>query len=641
MCGFTGFFSDNAGLFGLDTLERMAGAIAHRGPDDQGLWLDAEAGIALGHRRLAIVDLSKAGHQPMQSESGRYVFVFNGEIYNHATMRAEIDARGGAPTWRGHSDTETLLAGFELWGIAETLGRAIGMFAFALFDRKLQTLTLGRDRLGEKPIYYGWSKGVFLFGSELKALRCHPAFSGEINRQALASFLKYQYVPGPESIYSGIAKLQPGCLLTLSLAQREPVIETYWSAIEQAQLGVKNRFSGSLDEAVDALEALLGDAIGQQMMADVPVGAFLSGGIDSSTIVALMQKRSVRPVRSFAIGFDVPGFNEAIYAREVARHLGTEHTELYVTPQAALELVPRLPEFYDEPFADSSQIPTYLVAQLARQQVTVSLSGDAGDELFAGYNTYAMAERFERIAASMPGFFRQFLAGGMEALGEPLATFAGRPALARQMRLAAHVLCGRGLSERADRLQTHWQKGEGLVVGVPHALAPFDLATAEFANFTTAEKLMARDLVHYLPDDILVKLDRASMAVALESRVPMLDHRVVEFAWSLPMALKWREGQTKWVLRQVLYRHVPRAMIDRPKKGFSVPIAAWLRGPLKDWAADLLDAKRLEAEGFLNPVMISTAWNEHISGRVDRHNDLWSVLMFQQWLRRAADQRLV
>jgi asparagine synthase (glutamine-hydrolysing) len=641
MCGFTGFFSDNAGSFGLETLERMAEAIAHRGPDDQGLWLDAEAGIALGHRRLAIVDLSQAGHQPMQSDSGRYVFVFNGEIYNHATMRAEIEARGGAPTWRGHSDTETLLAGFEVWGIVETLGRAIGMFAFALFDRKLRTLTLGRDRLGEKPIYYGWSKGVFLFGSELKALRCHPAFGGEINRNALATFLKYQYVPGPESIYSGIRKLQPGCVLTLSLAQREPVIETYWSAIEQAQLGVKNRFSGSPDEAVDALESLLGDAIGQQMMADVPVGAFLSGGIDSSTVVALMQKRSARPVRSFAIGFDVPGFNEAIYAGEVARHLGTEHTELYVTPQAALELVPRLPEFYDEPFADSSQIPTYLVAQLARRQVTVSLSGDAGDELFAGYNTYAMAERFERIAASMPGFFRQFLAGGMEALGEPFATFAGRPALARQMRLAAHVLRGRGLSERADRLQTHWQRGEGLVLGVPHALAPFDLATAEFANFTTVEKLMARDLVHYLPDDILVKLDRASMAVALESRVPMLDHRVVEFAWSLPMALKRREGQTKWVLRQVLYRHVPRAMIDRPKKGFSVPIAAWLRGPLKEWAADLLDAKRLEAEGFLNPVMISTAWNEHVSGRVDRHNDLWSVLMFQQWLRRAADHRLV
>jgi asparagine synthase (glutamine-hydrolysing) len=641
MCGFAGFLSDNAGSFGLETLERMAEAIAHRGPDDQGLWLDAEAGIALGHRRLAIVDLSQAGHQPMQSDSGRYVFVFNGEIYNHATMRAEIEARGSAPQWRGHSDTETLLAGFEVWGIVETLGRAIGMFAFALFDRKSRTLTLGRDRLGEKPVYYGWSKGVFLFGSELKALRCHPAFSGEIDRQALAAFLKYQYVPGPESIYSGIRKLQPGCVLTLSLAQREPVIETYWSAIKQAQAGVKNRFSGSPDEAVDALEVLLGDAIGQQMMADVPVGAFLSGGIDSSTVVALMQKRSARPVRSFAIGFDVPGFNEAIYAREVAQHLGTEHTELYVTPQAALELVPRLPEFYDEPFADSSQIPTYLVSQLARRQVTVSLSGDAGDELFAGYNTYAMAERFERIAASMPGFFGQFLAGGMEALGEPFATFAGRPALARQMRLAAHVLRGRGLSERADRLQTHWQRGEGLVLGVPDALPPFDLATAEFANFTTAEKLMARDLVHYLPDDILVKLDRASMAVALESRVPMLDHRVVEFAWSLPMALKRREGQTKWVLRQVLYRHVPRAMIDRPKKGFSVPIAAWLRGPLKEWAADLLDAKRLEAEGFLNPVMISTAWNEHMSGRVDRHNDLWSVLMFQQWLRRSADQRLV
>ncbi|MEY3597505.1 MAG: hypothetical protein RL543_1458, partial [Pseudomonadota bacterium] len=438
MCGFTGFFSDNAGSFGLDTLERMAGAIAHRGPDDQGLWLDAEAGIALGHRRLAIVDLSRAGHQPMQSDSGRYVFVFNGEIYNHATMRAEIDARGSAPQWRGHSDTETLLAGFEVWGIVETLGRAIGMFAFALFDRKLRTLTLGRDRLGEKPVYYGWSKGVFLFGSELKALRCHPAFSGEINRNALAAFLKYQYVPGPESIYSGIRKLQPGCVLTLSLAQREPVIETYWSAIRQAQAGVKNRFSGTPDEAVDALESLLGDAIGQQMMADVPVGAFLSGGIDSSTVVALMQKRSVRPVRSFAIGFDVPGFNEAIYAREVAQHLGTEHTELYVTPQAALELVPRLPEFYDEPFADSSQIPTYLVSQLARRQVTVSLSGDVGDELFAGYNTYAMAERFERIAASMPGFFRQFIAGGMEAFGEPFATGVGRPALARQMRLAAH-----------------------------------------------------------------------------------------------------------------------------------------------------------------------------------------------------------
>lgn len=560
MCGFVGFlgsssFYEQVGDEAM--LKRMADTIMYRGPDDAGYWFDGDNRIGLGHRRLSIVDLSPAGHQPMQSSSSRYVIAFNGEIYNHPSLRQALEINGQAPSWRGHSDTETLLAGFDVWGIQGTVERAIGMFAFAVWDRQTYTLTLGRDRFGEKPLYYGWqgrgNDAVFLFGSELKALRAHPAFESNINRGALSLYMRHNYIPAPYSIYEGVGKLSPGCLLTVSLQQREPKVWAYWSFAQVAESGAANVFVGSDDQAVDELEALLKDAVRQQMMADVPLGAFLSGGVDSSTVVALMQAQSSRPVKTFTIGFNEEGYNEAIHAKAVARHLGTEHTELYVTAERALSVISRLPTLYDEPFSDSSQIPTFLVSQLARQHVTVSLSGDAGDELFCGYNRY-----------------------------EPPTLLTGnRPALS-------------GLDD--------------------------------------VQRMMALDMMTYLPDDILTKVDRAAMGVSLETRVPFLDHRVVKFAWRVPQAMKLRDGVSKWILRQVLYRHVPKKLIERPKMGFGVPIDTWLRGPLKDWAEALLDEGRLRREGYFNPALVRAKWAEHLSGKRNWQYHLWDVLIFQTWL---------
>lgn len=648
MCGFSGFLGGAPNIGFEAVLRAMGDALLHRGPDDGGVWWDPAAQIGLSHRRLSILDLSPAGHQPMVSPCERFVMAFNGEIYNHLLLRTELDKARLAPNWRGHSDTETLLAGFDAWGIKATVERCIGMFAFAVWDKQTRTLTLGRDRLGEKPLYYGWQRAgrdaVFLFGSELKALKVHPAFSATISRDALCLFMRHNNVPGTHTIYRGIYKLAPGCLLTVSQSRPEALIETYWSGAVAAVQGVSKPFAGSSSEAVDALEALLKDAVRQQMMADVPLGAFLSGGVDSSTVVALMQAQSNRPVKSFSIGFSEDVYNEAIYAKDVARHLGTDHTELYVTPQQAMDVIPRLPTLYDEPFADSSQIPTFLVSQLARQHVTVSLSGDAGDELFCGYNRYQLTASLWKKLSAVPLPLRRALAWGLTRLSPQslnrLAAYT--PAAKRwanvgeKLHKGAGVMAAGSAAELYRGMVSQWADPADLVLG---GTEPDTLLTGlqpTLAGLNDVERMMALDMLTYLPDDILTKVDRAAMGVSLETRVPFLDHRVVEFAWRLPLEYKLRYENnsytTKWALRQVLFRHVPRALIERPKMGFGVPIDGWLRGPLRDWAEDLLNESRLKQEGYFNPAPIRQKWTEHLSGQRNWQHQLWCGLMFQAWL---------
>jgi asparagine synthase (glutamine-hydrolysing) len=644
MCGFTGYLASNNQAFESSaepTLRRMANAIVHRGPDSDGYWTDPAAGIGLAHRRLAIVDLSPAGAQPMASGSGRYVIAFNGEIYNHPRLRQMLEAEGrGGATWRGHSDTETLLAGFDAWGIEGTLQRTIGMFAIALWDRQTRVLTLARDRVGEKPLYYGWqgqgNGAAFLFGSELSALRRHPAFAATVNRDALALYMRHNCIVGEHSIYSGIRKLPPGHLLTVSAAAPEPVVRQWWSVAAVAEQGVAQPFAGTPDQAVDELDALLRDAVAQQMMADVQLGAFLSGGIDSSTVVALMQAQSSRPVRTFSIGFHEEGYNEAEHAKAVAKHLGTDHTELYVTPEQALAVIPKLPALYSEPFADSSQIPTFLVSQLARQHVTVSLSGDAGDELFCGYNRYSMTARWWHKLSRLPLPLRRLLARAITAVPpgawDKLAGGLPMSRVGDKLHKGAALLGSRNVADLYRGMVSHWTDPASVVLGATDPATVLTGLAPAFKGLGDVERMMALDMLSYLPDDILAKVDRAAMGVSLETRVPFLDHRVVEFAWSLPLAYKLRGGVTKWPLRQVLYRHVPRELIERPKMGFGVPIDHWLRGPLRDWAETLLAEPRLRAEGYFNPEPIRRKWVEHLSGQRNWQYHLWDVLMFQAWL---------
>ena len=641
MCGFLGFFGGEIGSDGDEALLRsMADTLIHRGPDDGGVWCDGVKRIGLGHRRLAVVDLSPAGHQPMISASERYVIAFNGEIYNHLDLRLELKEQ----TWRGHSDTETLLAGIEAWGLEATLKKSIGMFAFALWDRQTHSLMLARDRMGEKPLYYGWqgsgNERVFLFGSELKALKAHPAFVAEIDRGALCLMLRHNYIPAPYSIYQGIAKLEPGCLLSISLAQPEQKIYKYWDVVDVARAGVAQPFTGKPVDAVDALEVLVKDAVRQQMVADVPLGAFLSGGVDSSTVVALMQAQSSRPVKTFTIGFNEEGYNEAVHAKAVAQHLGTEHTELYVSPQQAMEVIPRLPSLYCEPFADSSQIPTFLVSQLAKQHVTVSLSGDAGDELFCGYNRYQITENLWRKLAIVPAPMRALAAKGITALSpsawDSLANIipgANRyAALGDKLHKGAGVLSSATVDELYLGMVSHLRDPASWVIGGQEPPTHLTGLRPDLGGLAVVERMMALDTISYLPDDILVKVDRAGMGVSLEGRMPFLDHRVVEFAWSLPLENKLCDGQTKWPLRQLLYRHVPRELIDRPKMGFGVPLHDWLRGPLREWAEGLLNEDRLRREGFFYPAPIQTMWEEHLSGQRNWMAQLWNVLIFQAWL---------
>ena len=650
MCGIAGVFR-GSGISAEQAAEwpkRMAGAIAHRGPDSGDSWADCGAGIVLAHRRLAIVDLSAAGNQPMHSAPGRYVMVFNGEIYNFAELRTELESEGLAPAWRGHSDTEVILAAIEAWGLDAALKRMVGMFAIALWDKQTRSLTLARDRVGEKPLYFGWHNGHFLFASELKSFTSLPFWRGEVDRNALCLYLRHNYIPAPWSIYKGIYKLLPGSWLALSTAdlreQKLPPPTAYWRLEDVVTQGLQTPFTGNAVAAADELERLLRQAIGQQMVADVPLGAFLSGGVDSSAIVALMQAQSSKPVKTFTIGFHEKGYNEAEFAKAVARHIGTEHTELYVTAKQALDVVPRLAPLYDEPFSDSSQIPTFLVAEMTRQHVTVSLSGDAGDELFGGYSRYFVSDALWKHLQKIPAPARNLASHIIH--GVPIDYWTAiadtlRPILPPFLRVAN---IGEKASKLADllaateprglykRFVSHWYEPEQVVVGGKEPPTMVTDQNASLPNLDFIHQMMYLDMQTYLPGDILAKVDRAAMGVSLETRVPFLDHRLIEFAWTLPLQYKIAGGVGKQVLRNVLFRHVPRELIERPKQGFGVPLGEWLRGPLRDWAESLLSEQRLHEDGFFHPGPVRAKWQEHQSGKKEWGYHLWDVLMFQAWL---------
>ena len=646
MCGFAGFFShtNNSG-HARGVCRKMLNVLIHRGPDDGGVWVDEQVGIVLGHRRLAIQDLSAAGHQPMASASGRFTVIFNGEIYNFLEINQELEQKG--EIFRGHSDTEVLLASIECWGLEKALEKFVGMFAFAIWDKQDRVLTLARDRLGEKPLYYGWQGQTFLFASELKALRVHPEWQGEINRDVLALYMRHNYIPAPYSIYKGIAKLLPGTYLRLPVnsppgTNTDPI--TYWSAKTIAEYGSGNPLLLSDREAIEQLDVLLRRSIREQMLADVPLGAFLSGGIDSSTVVALMQAESSRPVKTFTIGFQEEGYNEAEQAKLIAQHLGTEHTELYVTAKQAMDVIPRLPTLYDEPFSDSSQIPTFLVSEMTRQHVTVALSGDGGDELFGGYGRYQQALAIWNKIGWMPDGGRKSLAYFLNTIPigvldktlfwiAPILQKYGRPGSAGdKLHKLADVIAVESPDCLYANLASHWKNPSSMVLGANEPLTVFTDLSRQAKLTSFISRMMFLDTVSYLPDDILCKVDRASMGVSLEVRVPLLDHRVVEFAWRLPLSMKIRNGRSKWLLRQVLHKYVPSQMMERPKMGFGVPIHSWLRGPLREWAEELLCEARLKREGFLNPLPIRNKWEEHLSGKENWHYYLWDVLMFQAWL---------
>lgn len=653
MCGIAGFIALN-NVTPKDELGRVAVAMANtltsRGPDGSGVWTDQTAGVAMSHRRLAIIDLSANGSQPMVSTCDRFIVAFNGEVYNFQDIRRELEKDATAPIWRGHSDTEVVLAAVTRWGFVDTLKRLTGMFAIALWDKQLRTLHLARDRMGEKPLYYGWLGDIFLFGSELKALRAHPRWRGEIDRNALALYVRHNYVPAPFSIYKNIRKLPPGSHISVSVQagsssrgqNTEPV--PYWSVADVATMGIKNPLLLSDDQAVDELESLLRTSISRQMVSDVPLGAFLSGGIDSSTIVALMRAESNRPVKTFTIGFREASYNEATHAKVIANHLGTDHTELYVSPSDALAVIPRLPTLYDEPFADSSQIPTFLLSSLARAHVSVSLSGDGGDELFGGYNRYFWATGIWNKLRWLPSGLRGAAASAITSVSPHQwdKTFASLsfilPEKFRQrtpgdkLHKLADILDVGGPEEMYLKLVSLWKQPTALVVGAvePGTQLTDSEAWSALPNF--ALRMMLMDSITYLPDDILAKVDRAAMGVSLETRIPLLDHHIVEFAWRLPLRMKIRNGEGKWILRRILDRHVPRKLVQRPKMGFGVPLDSWLRVELKDWAENLLAKDRLTREGYFHPAPILKKWEEHRSGQRNWQHHLWTILMFQSWL---------
>lgn len=642
MCGIAGYIS-----YGADqrseadrNLAAMTAAILHRGPDSDGGWLDREAGIGLGMRRLAIIDLSPAGHQPMVSESGRYVIVFNGEIYNHRDLRALLTAEGKAPLWKGHSDTEVLLALIADKGLTKALQLANGMFALAVWDRQQRDLALATDRFGEKPLYFGFTKDAFLFGSELKALRAHPSWVGEVSREALTLYFRHGYIPAPHSIYSNVSKVLPAEIVRVRVdgVNRAVRSESYWSTVETALSS--SRFSLSQAEAQEEFEALFKAAVKARMEADVPLGAFLSGGFDSTAVVAAMQEQSGRPVQTFTIGFTETAYNEAPFAKAVASHLGTNHTELYVTPQEAMSVIPSLPQLYDEPFADSSQIPTFLVAKLARQSVTVALSGDAGDELFGGYRRYFVANKILPALSMMPNAVRKISASAIRTVGargiDRLSSVLSFGRLNgqigdRALRLA-HLLDSETLIDGYLKIVSAWSQPADLVVdGIEPATPLSELANA-LGSLDFVEKMMLLDLISYLPGDILTKVDRATMGVSLEGRIPFLDHRLVEFSWCLPRSYKVSGGVGKIPIREFVYRRVPRKMMDRPKTGFGVPIEDWIRGPLRDWAESLINDVYKNLGHLIRAELVRDAWVDHLAGRKNNQSLLWPVLMFAAWM---------
>jgi asparagine synthase (glutamine-hydrolysing) len=648
MCGIAGFFAHD----GLDATAAqavataMSQAIHHRGPDSSAEWADADAGIMLVHRRLAIIDLSAAGAQPMTSASGRWVISYNGEIYNFEALRSQLNAAGQNPDWRGHSDTEVLLACIDAWGVEATLGKLNGMFAFAIWDRRERELWLARDRFGEKPLYYGWAGRTFVFGSELKALRCHPDFDMSIDRAAFGSYVKYGFVPHDSSIHSGIRKLPPAGWIRLASDAESgflPEPSLCWDIDATIADARRNPFGGSLDDAADALDQVLGDAVENRMVADVPLCGLLSGGVDSSLIVALMQARSSQPVSTYSIGSTEPGFDEAKIAKQIGQHLGTRHTEFYVDPSDALEIVPQLGAMYDEPFADSSQIPTHIVSRLVRQSGTVALSGDAGDELFGGYNRYFHGARIAGMINRLPFSLRKAAASCMTALPPDAINRLLHPVrgvLPAELRSGAagekvHKLAASlsASSEMAfgEMLLAQWPRPEEVLVGEPQVANLTDIYSPPAALTGFAETMMYHDTRFYMTDDVLAKVDRASMAASLEVRVPFLDPEVFAFAWSLPLSMKTGRGVGKLVLRRLLSRYVPDHLMDRPKQGFAVPVGRWLRGDLRDWAEALIDPARLGREGYFDVSAVRRCWDEHVSGRRNHDARLWTILMFQAW----------
>ena len=647
MCGINGFYSLSS-FSSNDVIIKMNSAISHRGPDTNGFWSDKKSGIVLGHQRLSIIDLSDAGNQPMKSNSSRYILTYNGEVYNHLEIRKELEKINPSIKWRGNSDTETLLEAIDFWGIEITLKKIQGMFAFGLWDQKKRCLILARDRIGEKPLYYGWqgegNKKSFLFGSELKALKVHPEFNGKINRDAIALQLRHNYIPAPYSIYEDIYKLQPGHYLKFKESDLTknllPNPKTYWSFTETVFSGNNNQLTISESHIQEDLEKYLQSSVRKQMISDVPLGAFLSGGIDSSTIVALMQSQSTNPIKTFTIGFNEDEYSEAKYAKKIAKHLGTDHTELYISSKEAIEVIPKLPIIYDEPFSDSSQIPTFLISQLAKKDVTVALSGDGGDELFCGYNRYVMSEKFWNIFRLMPQSFRKIFSSGLQSISTENWTTISKllPGLKKysnfgdKIHKGANVLKAKTSHELYYMLCSHWQNPTEAVINSKESGTLLTEFKPDFQGLNNQQQMMVLDFLTYLPDDILVKVDRAAMASSLETRIPFLDHNLIEYVWRISHSLKFKKGEGKWILKQILNKYVPKHLTDRPKMGFGIPIGAWLRGPLRDWAENLLDQKRLQQEGYFNSKLIRDKWTEHLSCKRDWQYDLWNVLMFQAWI---------
>ena len=647
MCGITGFYSKTSSIFD-NVILKMNSAIAHRGPDGNNSWQDKNSGIVFGHQRLSILDLSRAGSQPMLSGSGRFIITYNGEIYNHLEIRKDLKRINSSIKWKSNSDTETLLEALEFWGIEKTLNKIIGMFAFGIWDKKYRILTLARDRMGEKPLYFGWQgKGnnkVFLFGSELKALKVHPEFNSEISRNAISLQLRHNYIPDPYSIYKDIYKLLPGHYLQLKENELKknllPNPKVYWSLIESAIYGNSNQLPLNKNNIQNDLEKRLQSSVKKQMISDAPLGAFLSGGIDSSTVVAMMQSQSNHNIKTFTIGFSEDDYNEAHDAKKIAKHLGTDHTELYCSSKTALEVIPKLPTIYDEPFSDSSQIPTFILSQLTKQHVKVALSGDGGDELFCGYNRYISTNKWSKTFNSIPIPLRKILSHLLKSISQNNWNYLSKilPGLNENTNLGhkihkgANALEANTLSDLYYILSSKWQNPNAIVIGSKEQETSLTKFKPELSSLNNHQKMMVIDLITYLPNDILVKVDRASMASSLESRMPFLDHELIEYVWKIPHSLKYKNGQGKWILKKILNNYVPKDLTERPKKGFGIPLDSWLRGPLKDWSENLLNEKRLSQEGYFNPKLIRDKWNEHLSNKKNWQHDLWNVLMFQAWV---------
>jgi len=643
MCGVVGYLTAETDSNIETNIRQMNQTLHHRGPDSGSVWIDKQNGVGFGHRRLSVIDLSSHAKQPMQSSCGRYVLTYNGEIYNHLNLRKELDVSGLAPNWRGHSDTETLLAAISAWGLSKTLEQITGMFVFALWDKKAKQLSLARDRFGEKPLYYGWLNNIFVFGSELKSLQAHPNFNNKIDRDVLSLYFQYTCVPSPYSIFEDIYKLEPASVLTINaqeLNSKEVNIDNYWNLADIARNGYDNLIHDE-QEAITLLDDALTKSVSQMMMADVPVGAFLSGGIDSSTIVALMQKQSSRPVQTFTVGFEDELFDESKDALLIAKHLSTDHHELHVTASDAMKVIPYLADIYSEPFADSSQIPTYLVCSAARKNVTVALSGDAGDELFGGYNRYFWADRIWNKFGVFPHSLRNILGQGVLSippqLWDTLNIFAPDKYKVKRLGDKAHKLAARlknveNIEQLYRSLITTWSRDTDLVIDSKLLSIVLDDRSLIHNISESKHQMMIWDSLNYLPNDILTKVDRAAMGVSLETRIPFLNHQIAELAWRLPMNMKVRNGQGKWILRQVLYKYIPPELMERPKSGFGIPVGDWLRGALREWAENLLDSCRIQKEGYLNHEIIHKIWSQHQSKRYDHSDKLWSILMFQSWL---------